>query len=158
MSQHRIVLALGSNLGDSAAILAQAIEEIAEFVTAMKISSYYRTEPVGGPAQPDYLNAVLLGETELAQEELLARLQAIETHHGRLRTTRWGARTLDIDLIDFDSKPWQSERLTLPHPRAHERAFVLLPWNEVDPEAILIGHGSVSSLLATLDSSGVLRR
>ncbi len=158
MRPHRIVLALGSNLGDSEAIFADAIEEVARFVTLIRTSSYYRSVPVGGPPQPDYLNAVLIGETELAQDELLARLQAIEAHHGRLRTERWGARTLDLDLIDFDSTPWHSERLTLPHPRAHERAFVLLPWVEVDPEAVLIGYGPVNSLLVTVDSSGVVRK
>lgn len=155
---HRIVLALGSNLGDSSAIFIDAMKQIAEFVTKIRASSFYRTAPVGGPTQPDYLNAVLLGVTELDQEELLRKLQAIEASHGRLRTEHWGARTLDIDLIDFDSTFWQSETLILPHPRAHERAFVLTPWNEVDPGAMLIGHGSVRSLLAKIDSSGVTRR
>lgn len=154
---HRIVLALGSNLGDSSAILIDAIEAISEFAAEIRTSSQYRTDPVGGPTQPDYLNAVLLGVTELAQEELLQRLQVIEASHGRNRAERWGARTLDLDLIDFDSMLWQSETLILPHPRAHERAFVLAPWNEVDPDAILIGHGSVRSLLANIGSSGVVR-
>lgn len=158
MSPHRVVLALGSNLGDSAETLAMAIKEIAEFVEEIRTSSYYLTEPVGGPAQPNYLNAVLIGETELTAEELLTRVQEIEARHGRTRTEHWGARTLDIDLIDFDSKPWTSEGLTLPHPRARQRAFVLLPWLEVDPEAVLIGFGKVESLLATLDTSGVARR
>lgn len=154
---HRVVLALGSNLGDSQAILMDAVEEISEFVTQIKSSSQYRTTPVGGPSQPDYLNSVLLGVTDLTQEELLTRLQAIENSHGRKRGEHWGARTLDIDLIDFDSLLWQSETLILPHPRAYERAFVLVPWNEVDPEAILVGHGSVHSLLAGVDARGVER-
>jgi len=151
------VLALGSNLGDSPAILMAAVEEISEFVTGIRSSCQYRTTPVGGLSQPDYLNSVLLGVTNLTQEELLTRLQSIETSHGRQRREHWGARTLDIDLIDFDSLRWQSETLILPHPRAYERAFVLVPWNEVDPEAILIGHGSVRSLLAGVDASGVNR-
>jgi 2-amino-4-hydroxy-6-hydroxymethyldihydropteridine diphosphokinase len=155
---HRIVLALGSNLGDSTVILGQAIEEIGDFVTGIRRSSNYRTEPVGGPAQPDFLNVVILGVTELAQEELLSKLQGIEVRHGRVRAERWGARTLDIDLIDFDSTPWLSATLTLPHPRAHQRAFVLIPWNEVDPAAVLVGSGTVKSLLETLDSSGVVRQ
>ena len=154
---HRVVLALGSNLGDSPVILKAAVEEISEFVTEIRSSCQYRTAPVGGPSQPDYLNSVLLGVTNLTQEELLTRLQSIETNHGRQRREHWGARTLDIDLIDFDSLLWQSETLILPHPRAYERAFVLVPWNEVDPEAILIGHGSVRSLLAGVDASGVNR-
>jgi 2-amino-4-hydroxy-6-hydroxymethyldihydropteridine diphosphokinase len=154
---HRVVLALGSNLGDSPAILIAAVEEISEFVTEIRSSCQYRTAPVGGPSQPDYLNSVLIGVTHLRQEELLTRLQEIETNHWRQRRERWGARTLDLDLIDFDSLRWQSETLILPHPRAHERAFVLVPWNEVDPEAILIGHGSVRSLLADVDASGVKR-
>jgi len=155
---HRVVIALGSNLGDSAEILVEAIGEIAESVTALRASSLYQTRPVGGPSQPDYLNAVIVGETELAPEELLAAMQVIENRHGRVRTERWGARTLDIDLVDYASATWGSKALTLPHPRAHERAFVLLPWSEVDPDAILIGHGAVRSLLSTMDISGVVRR
>ncbi|OIQ73086.1 2-amino-4-hydroxy-6-hydroxymethyldihydropteridine pyrophosphokinase [mine drainage metagenome] len=155
---HQVVIALGSNLGDSAAILVEAIAEIAQSVTALRASSFYQTHPVGGPSQPDYLNAVIVGETELAPEELLAAMQVIENRHGRVRTERWGARTLDIDLIDYASAHWESAALTLPHPRAHERAFVLLPWSEVDPDAILIGHGAVNSLISTMDISGVVRR
>ena len=154
---HRVVVALGSNLGDSQAILLAAVEEISEFVGQLRSSCQYLTTPVGGPVQPDYLNSVLLGVTDLTQEELLTRFQAIETRHGRQRDEHWGARTLDIDLIDYDSLLWQSGSLILPHPRAHERAFVLVPWNEVDPEAILVGYGSVHSLLAGVDASGVER-
>ena len=154
---HRVVVALGSNLGDSQAILLAAVEEISEFVGQLRSSCQYLTRPVGGPVQPDYRNSVLLGVTDLPQEELLTRFQAIEASHGRQRDEHWGARTLDIDLIDYDSLLWQSESLILPHPRAHERAFVLVPWNEVDPEAILVGYGSVHSLLAGVDASGVER-
>lgn len=157
MSQHRVVVALGSNLGDSAATLTEALREMSEFITKMKVSSFYHSAPVGGPEQPDYLNAVFVGETELAQEELLSTLQEIETRHGRVRVERWGARTLDLDLIDFDSTPWRSQRLILPHPRAHERAFVLVPWHEIDPDGILIGHGPIATLIEALNVRDVVR-
>jgi 2-amino-4-hydroxy-6-hydroxymethyldihydropteridine diphosphokinase len=155
--QHRIVLALGSNLGDSAATLDQAVTELAEFISCIRRSLNYVTEPVGDPEQPKYLNAVVVGVTKLRPEELLTRLQGIESLHGRLRTEHWGARTLDIDLIDFDSAQSHSETLTLPHPRAHQRAFVLIPWHEIDPQAVLIGHGPVASIIDSLDASGVVR-
>ena len=154
---HRIVLGLGSNLGDSVVIIEQAIQEMSEFVRDIKRSSNYQTQPVGGPPQPNYLNVVVLGITNLMPEELLLKLQSIELLHGRVRTEHWGARTLDIDLIDFDSTAFHSETLTLPHPRAHERSFVLIPWSDVDPEAALVGFGSVKSILPTLESGGVVR-
>ncbi|HUW77722.1 MAG TPA: 2-amino-4-hydroxy-6-hydroxymethyldihydropteridine diphosphokinase [Candidatus Nanopelagicaceae bacterium] len=155
--QHRIVLGLGSNLGDSATILGQAVESLSAFITDLRKSSTYQTEPVGGPVQPRYWNAVLVGLTDLEPEELLLKTQQIEARYGRLRTVRWGPRTLDIDLIDYDGIIWDSPTLILPHPLAHQRAFVLVPWNEVDPEAILIGHGFVKSILKTLDLSVIVR-
>jgi len=158
MTGKTVVIALGSNLGNSEAILTKAIEEIAEFVAGMRTSSYYQSAPVGGPVQPDYLNAVIIGQTELGPEELLTQMQSIESANGRVRNERWGPRTLDIDLVDYDSTLWKSEILTLPHPRAHERAFVLMPWNEIDPDAILIGHGSIKSLLASLGEVDVMQK
>ncbi len=154
---HRVVIALGSNLGDSSTILGEAIEELGDFIGNSKISSYYRTIPVGGPPQCDYLNAVVVGVTEIGPETLLSKVQEIELAHGRVRSEHWGPRTLDIDLIDYDGSTIESDRLTLPHPRAHVRAFVLAPWFEVDPEAVLPGHGSIAVLLKKLGVLGVRR-
>ncbi len=154
---HRVVIALGSNLGDSPEILGEAISELGDLIGNSKVSSYYRTAPVGGPQQSDYLNAVVIGTTELDPETLLSGVQEIELAHGRVRTVHWGPRTLDIDLIDYDGSAIESGQLTLPHPRAHTRAFVLVPWVEIDPEAVLPGHGSIAVLLEKLDVSGVRR-
>jgi 2-amino-4-hydroxy-6-hydroxymethyldihydropteridine diphosphokinase len=106
----------------------------------------YQTAPVGGPEQPDYLNAVLLIQTSLPPRELLAGVLAIEARHGRVRDIRFGPRTLDIDIISYADQVSTDPVLILPHPRAHERAFVLAPWHDIDPDATLAGRG-VSDLL-----------
>ncbi len=132
------------------------------------MSDVVETDPVGGPEQPPYLNAVAVGRATLAPADLLAALHAIEAEHGRTREIRWGARTLDLDL-DPVRRPRQlaakssatTRALLLPHPRAHERAFVLVPWADADPRATLrVGAGDggirpVVDLLADLDRSGV---
>jgi 2-amino-4-hydroxy-6-hydroxymethyldihydropteridine diphosphokinase len=113
----------------------------------------YETAPVGGPAQPDYLNVVLVIETGLAPHDLLAATQRIEADFGRTRvegSERFGPRTLDIDIISYDEEISDDPVLTLPHPRAHERAFVLVPWHDIDPAAALPGRGAVTTLLAGL--------
>lgn len=142
----KVVIALGSNLGDRERTLMEAVTEIEAFMDVVKVSSFHETAPVGGPEQPDYLNAVLIGESELSPEEILTQLQAIELAAGRQRTERWGARTLDLDLISVGDLITESELLTLPHPRAHERRFVLDPWLEIDPAAQLPGFGEVRLL------------
>jgi 2-amino-4-hydroxy-6-hydroxymethyldihydropteridine diphosphokinase len=114
----------------------------------LAVSPVYETAPVGGPDQPDYLNAVLLIETGLAPRDLLAATQRIEADFGRVRAERFGPRTLDIDIISFDGDVSDDPVLTLPHPRAHERAFVLAPWHDLDPAASLPGRGAVAALLA----------
>ena len=114
------------------------------------ISSFYRTAPVGGPEQPDYLNAVLIAESEIPALDLLALLHGIEKSLGRERLVHWGPRTIDLDLIQYGSILSYADELTLPHPRAHERRFVLEPWLEVDEDAFLLTHGKVSDLLAQL--------
>src|SRR5947208_12048873 len=124
-------------------------------------SPVYATAPVGGPAQPDYLNAVLVIETGLAPRDLLAATQRIEADFGRVRvegSERFGPRTLDIDIISFAGEVGDDPVLTLPHPRAHERAFVLAPWHDLDPAASLPGRGAVAALLAGLDRDGVRRQ
>ena len=146
----RAVLALGSNLGNSAEILSSAAEALNEVSEIIAFSSFYQTRPVGGPTQPDFLNAVIIIETNLEPEELLLVAQAIEGAHGRERnenTVIWGPRFLDIDLIKCDEMLIDSLDLTIPHPRAHEREFVLRPWNEIDPAATLPGLGAISRLL-----------
>ena len=142
----KVVIALGSNLGDRHATLDGAVDALRQIITVTKVSSYIETDPVGGPEQPDYLNAVLIGESDLEPTDLLLKMQAIELAAGRERLERWGARTLDLDLIVADDLVMDTELLTLPHPRAHERRFVLDPWLEVDPEAILPGFGEVRLL------------
>ncbi len=149
----RAVLSLGSNLGDSEAILSSAAEALNEVGEVVALSNFLINRPVGGPPQPDYLNAILILETELDPEELLRVCQAIEGVFGRTRgnnDVRWGPRTLDIDLITCGELVQESELLTLPHPRAAERFFVLAPWLEIDAQAHLPGVGPVADLLANL--------
>ena len=146
----RAVLSLGSNLGNSAEILSSAAEALNEVSEVIAFSSFYQTRPVGGPPQPDFINAVIIIETNLEPEELLLVAQAIEGAHGRERnenTVKWGPRFLDIDLIKCDEMLINSPDLAIPHPRAHEREFVLRPWNEIDPAATLPGFGAISRLL-----------
>jgi 2-amino-4-hydroxy-6-hydroxymethyldihydropteridine diphosphokinase len=146
----RAVLSLGSNLGNSAEILSSAAEALNEVSEVIALSSFYQTRPVGGPPQPDFMNAIIIIETNLEPEELLLVAQAIEGAHGRERnenTVKWGPRFLDIDLIKCDEMLINSPDLTIPHPRAHEREFVLRPWNEIDPAATLPGFGAISPLL-----------
>lgn len=146
----RAVLALGSNLGDRQWQLMSAAEALNEVGEVVAFSSFLENRAVGGPPQPDYLNAVLILDTQLEPEELLRVCQGIEQIFGRTREVQWGPRTLDIDLISCDQQIMDSETLTLPHPRAHVRHFVLAPWLEVDNEAHLPGKGAVAELLANL--------
>ena len=146
----KVVIALGSNLGDSNSSLHHAIDELSKSIEITAVSSFYRTDPVGGPVQPDYLNAVLIGQSDLDPLDLLVTMQEIERLAGRTRDVEWGPRTLDLDLISIDELQLSEPHLTLPHPRAHERAFVLEPWLEIDPDAYLVGKGLVRDLLDSL--------
>ncbi len=154
-----VVLALGSNLGARRDILQGSVDAIAGIpeVQVIAVSPVYETAPVGGPPQPDYLNAVLLARTTLPSRTLLGYVHEIEAAYLRAREVRWGPRTLDIDIIAVNGEASADPGLTLPHPRAHERAFVLVPWHDVDPDAVLPGHGRVAALLAAMDTSGVRR-
>jgi 2-amino-4-hydroxy-6-hydroxymethyldihydropteridine diphosphokinase len=157
------VLSVGSNLGDRLGTLQGCVHAISGLpeTDVLAVSPVYETAPVGGPAQPDYLNAVLVIETGLAPRDLLAATQRIEADFGRVRaegSERFGPRTLDIDIISFGGEVSDDPVLTLPHPRAHERAFVLAPWHDLDPAASLPGRGAVAALLAGLDSDGVRRQ
>ena len=153
------VLALGSNLGARGDILQGGVDAIAgiEGVQLTGVSPVYETVPVGGPPQPDYLNAVVLADVTIAARELLDRLHEVEAAFDRVRLVRWGPRTLDIDIITVAGERSDDPDLTLPHPRAHERAFVLAPWHDADPDAVLPGHGPVAALLAGVDQTGLRR-
>ena len=151
-------IALGSNLGDRAAMLRGALASLSREadVRIVAESAVYETAPVGGPEQPDYLNMVVAVETALAPEALLACCLAIEAEHGRVRRERWGARTLDLDLLSYGEVELMSEQLTLPHPRMRERAFVLVPLAEIAPE-LKIGDRTAGALSALVDRSGLRR-
>lgn len=154
-----VVVAVGSNLGDRTATFQAAVRALAEAdgveVTAISTPiESVAVKPHGeDPDAPVYLNAVVLVRTTLPPRGLLALLHAIEDAHGRERTEHWGDRTLDLDLIDYAGMRSSTDDLTLPHPRAHERAFVLGPWAEIAPDAELPGRGRVADLLAALDAA-----
>jgi 2-amino-4-hydroxy-6-hydroxymethyldihydropteridine diphosphokinase len=135
----RVVLSLGSNLGDRLSHLHAAVETLSREVSVEAVSPIYETSPVGGPEQGPYLNAVVLATTDLSPRELVALCQRVEASEGRERVERWGPRTLDIDLIAYDDLVSDDPVATVPHPRAHERSFVLAPWLDVDPDAVLGG-------------------
>jgi 2-amino-4-hydroxy-6-hydroxymethyldihydropteridine diphosphokinase len=145
----KAVVSLGANIGDPKANLDLAVALLREATEVIAVSSYLQTKPVGGPEQPDYLNAVAIVESELPAKDLLAVLNGIETAMGRTREIHWGPRVIDLDLIQYGGLLVSDEKLTLPHPRAHERRFVLAPWFEIEPEAILLTHGRISDLLNT---------
>lgn len=150
------VLSIGANLGDRLAQLQSAVDGLGAAVRA--VSSVYETEPLGTtePQNP-YLNAVLLVESDVDSAAWLACVRRLEAAAGRVRTSRWGPRTLDVDVIVVDQVRSDGPELILPHPRAHERAFVLAPWLDVDPDAVLPGRGAVAELLRGLDTSTVHR-
>ncbi|GLY27546.1 2-amino-4-hydroxy-6-hydroxymethyldihydropteridine diphosphokinase [Kineosporia sp. NBRC 101731] len=147
-----VVLALGTNMGDRLMILRGAVRDLraVEGLEIDVISPVIQTDPVGGPDQPDYLNAVVLATSTLSANDVLAACNRIEGEFGRERTVRWGPRTLDIDVISYGELRSYDEKLTLPHPRAHERAFVLAPWLAADEHATLLtdsGPEKVATLL-----------
>ncbi|KHL19307.1 2-amino-4-hydroxy-6-hydroxymethyldihydropteridine diphosphokinase [Mumia flava] len=156
------VVSVGSNLGERINNVQGAVAALADTpeVTVVSVSSVYETVPVGAPpGSRDFLNAVVLIDTTLTVHTLLDRCQAIEDAFGRERTEDQNApRTLDVDLIVVGSRVASDDRLTLPHPRAHERAFVLVPWMELDLEGEIPGKGFVADLVQGLDTAGVKRR
>jgi 2-amino-4-hydroxy-6-hydroxymethyldihydropteridine diphosphokinase len=154
-----VVIALGSNLGDRLANLQQGIDVLCgDGLACEAVSAVFETAPVGGPAQEDFLNAVLLAKSSLPARQILLRCQQAEAALGRVRTVRWGPRTLDADIIVYGTDVSDDPELILPHPRAHERAFVLAPWLDVDPAARLPGYGLVRDLLAVIGDDGVQRK
>ncbi len=150
----RAVLSLGANLGDRAATLQEAVDGLASD-GLVAVSALFETPPWGPVEQPAYLNAVAVVDGPRDAAGWLALAHELEQAAGRTREVRWGARTLDVDVVTVtgdDGEPVVSDDpvLTLPHPRAHERAFVLVPWASLDPGAVLPGHGPVAGLLAAL--------
>ena len=155
----RAVISLGSNLGNRLETLQGAIDALEDTpgVRVKAVSPVYETAPWGVEpgSQPSYFNAVVVVKTTLPPSSLLERAHAVEEAFHRVRDERWGARTLDVDIVAYADVVSDDPTLTLPHPRAHERAFVLAPWNDVEPQAQLPGLGPVSGLLDDITRDGV---
>ncbi|WP_030219413.1 2-amino-4-hydroxy-6-hydroxymethyldihydropteridine diphosphokinase [Streptomyces bikiniensis] len=156
------VLALGANLGNRLETLQGAVDALADTpgLRVKAVSPVYETEPWGVDpgSQPSYFNAVALVKTTLPPSSLLERAHAVEEAFHRVREERWGPRTIDVDIVAYADVLSDDPVLTLPHPRAHQRAFVLAPWHDVDPGARLPGHGPVADLLSTVGAEGVTLR
>lgn len=152
----RVVIALGANLGDRGSALRAAAAAIAAVPGVRPVASSHEVESVAAtpdgpdPSRPRYRNAVVVVDTDLSPQTLLDALHGIEDDHGRTREVRWGDRTLDLDVVAVDDLRLDTPTLTVPHPRAAERDFVLAPWADADPDAMLPGHGPVAALLAAL--------
>jgi len=155
----RVTIALGSNLGHRLENLQGAVDALfdAPGLDLVAVSPVYLTAPAGGPQQPDYLNAVLIAATTLPAHAVLERCHGVEEVFGRVRHEVWGPRTLDLDIIVYGDVVSDDPELILPHPRAYERAFVLAPWHDIDPDAEIPGWGQVSDLLAKADPAGIER-
>jgi 2-amino-4-hydroxy-6-hydroxymethyldihydropteridine diphosphokinase len=152
----RAVLSMGSNLGDRRAHLGQAVAALVKQVDVLAVSSIYQTPPWGPVPQEAYYNLTLIAASaELDAYGWLSVCRELEQSAGRVRDIRWGPRTLDADVVVVDDIESPDPDLTLPHPRAFARAFVLLPWAEIEPTAVLPGYGPISELLAGLDVSGI---
>ncbi|MGP2438280.1 2-amino-4-hydroxy-6-hydroxymethyldihydropteridine diphosphokinase [Streptomyces sp. JW3] len=158
----RAVIALGANLGNRLETLQGAIDALEDTpgVRVKGVSPVYETEPWGVDpgSQPAYFNAVVVLKTTLPPSSLLERAHAVEEAFHRVREERWGPRTLDVDIVAYADVVSDDPQLTLPHPRAHERAFVLAPWHDVDPDAALPGRGPVADLLGAVGREGVSPR
>ena len=152
-------IALGANLEDPVVQVRAGLAALATLPDTQLLmqSSLYRTAPVGYADQPDFINAVAAVDTELSPRELLDALLAIELNHGRVRQFANAPRTLDLDVLLYDDVEVNESGLTIPHPRMHERAFVLAPLAEIAPLCEIPGHGRVSELLRSLDPQGVTR-
>ena len=164
---HVAFIGLGSNLGNECngifespkQQLLNAIQSIDNQTTIhlLRTSHFYQTQAIGPGNQPDYINAAIKIETSLSANQLLLALQSIENQQGRVRKERWGARTPDLDILVFDQLIENSEQLILPHPRAHERAFVLAPLNDLQANLVIPKRGNISSLLANCSMQGIVK-
>lgn len=156
MDQTNVYLALGSNLGDRCNNLRLALEKLSEKVTIIKASSVYETPPWGYVEQPAFYNQVLYGKTLLTPSELLTFVKEIEENMGRVKNFQNGPRLIDIDILLFAEEMVNTENLVIPHPRMVERAFVLLPLSEIEPDIIIPGiNKSLSALLRQVDQTGI---
>ncbi len=149
----KAVVALGANIHDPVSNVELAITLLSQASELLSSSTLHATKPIGGPVQPDFINAVCIIESDLPPLDLLSVLHGIEVSMGRVRSEKWGPRTIDCDLIVYGDAKMQNAGLTLPHPLAHVRRFVLEPWLEIDQDAFLPGHGYVREILAQLPSS-----
>lgn len=149
----KAVIALGSNLENRRLNLDIAITKLEELLGDLIVSQYFETKPVGGPAQDDFINAVVIAYSNLPAEELLTELLAIENQMGRVREVHWGPRIIDLDLIVYGDQVIDTPFLKLPHPLAASREFVLQPWLSIDPEGEIPGKGLIKSLLASIQST-----
>ncbi len=149
----KAVIALGANLEDPERAVELALSLLELSTDLISRSKLYSTKPVGGPPQPDYVNAVAIIDSELPAHDLLDLLNGIEKSMGRVRGERWGPRVIDLDLITYGDLQSDEESLTLPHPRAHERRFVLEPWLEIDPDAYLHPFGYIRDILEKIPPS-----
>ena len=157
MNRHEVAIALGSNLGESRNILASSLMTLDKIsgIEVKKKSSWYQTIPIG-PPQPDYINSCAILKVTLNPEELLKTLLEVEIKFGRQRREKWGARTLDLDVILFDNIIYNTPGLEIPHPRMRERGFVLVPLAEIAPEWVdPITGKTIKQLLQFIDTSGV---
>lgn len=156
----KAAIGLGANLGDRMGALQGAVNSLerAPGIHVTAVSGVYETDPVGGPDQEDFLNAVAIVALDASPSELLVACQAAEAEWYRTREVRWGPRTLDVDVLCIDQLTSDDPVLTLPHPRAATRAFVCIPWLDADPEAVIPGVGALRDIVPTLDAGGVRAR
>jgi 2-amino-4-hydroxy-6-hydroxymethyldihydropteridine diphosphokinase len=152
-------LGLGSNLGDRLDTLQRAVEllDAEPAIGLIRCSRVWETDPVGGPPQPDFLNVVVRAEVGLEPRELLATCQRVEAALGRVRDVRWGPRTVDIDILLIDALLIDEEDLTVPHPRMHERAFVLMPLLDIEPDITLPNGTRLLDVPLGADAAGGVR-
>ena len=154
-----VYLSMGSNLGDRAAHLRAALDDLGEVVTLLRISSLYRTDPVGVTDQPEFLNLAVEAETDLEPFDLLAGVKRVEHDVGRRPTFRWGPRVVDIDILLYDDLVLETSELTIPHRELTGRAFVLLPLAEIAPHLVHpVEHRTVAGLASTVPGKDGVRR
>lgn len=153
-----VYIGLGSNMDGPHNQLDRAIESLSASpdIALVAVSDRYQTPPIG-PSQPDYINAVAQLQTSMSPEALLDRLQSIEQQQDRVRTLRWGPRTLDLDILLYDNMLCDTERLTIPHPRMAERGFVLLPLADINRDLLLPSGKTVAQLLANCSVQGIVK-
>jgi len=154
----KVYIGLGSNLNDPQSQLKKAIIslEMVPSTTVVMTSSFYKSKPVGPQDQPDYINAVVELDTELSAQVLMDYLQGIENEQGRVREQKWGPRTLDLDILLYGDEIIQGDHLEIPHVEMHKRGFVLLPLDEISPDCVIPGVGSVQTLLQQVNTDDLM--